>query len=83
MMKVLGKGVRRTGRGYNNMDNFFLAPLYPLSNIKITKYFNYEPGFNGIYSRDDLLGIKDGEYVKNIDDKQSKGNQMTMKRMIR
>ena len=49
------------------------VPLHPLSNIKITKYFNYEPRFNGVFSRDNLLRIKDGVYIRNLDEKQSKG----------
>ena len=43
--------------------------LNPLSNIKVTKYFNCEPRFNGIFSRNNLPGIKDGRYVINFDDK--------------
>ena len=29
-----------------------------MDNIESTKYFNYEPRFNGVFSRDDLLRIK-------------------------
>ena len=36
-----------------------LSLLYPLSNIKITKYFNYKPNFNGAFTRDNLPTIKD------------------------
>ena len=71
MMKVLGKEVTRSGKRYNNMKqwikNFF--PLHHLSNIEITKYFNYEPKFDGVFSRDSLPRIKD---LINLDDKQSK-----------
>ena len=42
-------------------------------NIEITKYFDYELRFNGVFSRDNLPRIKDGVYVINLDDKQSKG----------
>ena len=41
--------------------------------IKITKYFNYEPRFNGVFSRDNLPRTKDGVYFINLDDEQSKG----------
>ena len=51
-------------------ESQFFVPLYPLSNTEITKYLNYEPKFNGVYSRDNLPRIKD---VKNLDDKKSKG----------
>ena len=30
-----------------------------MRNIEITKYFNYEPRFNGVFSRDNLRRIKD------------------------
>ena len=47
--------------------------LHPLSNIKITNYFNDEPRFNGVFSRNNLPRIKDGAHVINLDDKKSKG----------
>ena len=40
------KGVMTAGIGYNNMDYMdknSLVQLYPIRNIEITKYFNYEP----------------------------------------
>ena len=40
--------------------------------MEITKYFNYEPKFNGVFSKDNLPRIKDGAYVINLDDKHSK-----------
>ena len=49
--------------------------LYPLTNIEITEYFNNESRFNGVFSRDNLPRIKDGPYVINLDDHQSKGTQ--------
>ena len=77
-----GEGVLRTengimwsGRECNNADHinkFFLVSLHPLSNIVITIYFNYKPRFNGVYLRDNLARIKDGEYVINLDDKRRK-----------
>lgn len=48
-----------------------------LNNIKITMYFNYEPRFNSIFLRHDLLRLLDGSYVINIDDSQSKGTYWT------
>ena len=36
--------------------------------------FNYKPMFNGVFSRDNLPRIKDGMYVMNLYDKQSKEN---------
>ena len=37
------------------------------------KYFNYNPRFNGVFSRSNLPRIKDGAYVINHDDKNNKG----------
>ena len=47
--------------------------LYPLNNIEITNYFNHKPRFNGVFSRTNSPRLKDGEYVINLDDKNSKG----------
>ena len=66
-----GKGTVTAGRGYNMDKNLF--QLHTLSNIEITKDFNYEPRFNGVYSRDNLPKIKGDVYVINLNDKQSKG----------
>ena len=44
-------------------------PLYPLTNFEIQKYYQNEPRFNGVYSRDNLPNkIKDGAYVINLDE---------------
>ena len=48
------------------------SSTHPLSNIKITKYFNYEHRFNGVSSRNNLPRIKDGAYVINLDNKKVK-----------
>ena len=68
---ISGRGVRRARRGY--MDKKFLVLLHPLNNIEITNYFKYELRFNGIFPRYSWLRIKDGAYVINLDDKNSKG----------
>ena len=43
-------------------------PLHPLTNFEIQKYYQNEPRFNGVYSRDNLPKIKDGAYVINLDE---------------
>ena len=48
-------------------------PPHPLPNFEIQKYYQNEPRFNGLYSRDILsgrssAGIKDGAYVINLDE---------------
>ena len=41
---------------------------HPLTIFEIQKYYENEPRFNGIYSRDNLPNIKDGAYAINLDD---------------
>ena len=44
-------------------------PPHPLTNFEIQKYYQNEPRFNGVYSRDNLPNkIKDGAYVINLDE---------------
>ena len=44
-------------------------PPHPLTNFEIQKYFQNEPKFNGVYSRDNLPNeIKDGAYIINFDE---------------
>ena len=42
-------------------------PSYPLTNFEIQKYYQNEPKFNGVYSRNNLPKIKDGAFVINLD----------------
>ena len=42
--------------------------LYPLTNFEIQKYYQNEPIFNGVYSKDNLTEIKDGAFVINLDE---------------
>ena len=41
--------------------------LHPLTNFEIQEYYQNEPRFIGVYSRDNLPEIKDGAYVINLD----------------
>ena len=44
-------------------------PPHSLTNFKIQKYYQNEPRFNGVYSRNNLpKQIKDGAYVINLDE---------------
>ena len=36
--------------------------------MKYKKYYQNEPRFNGVYSRDNLIEIKDGAYIRNLDE---------------
>ena len=61
-----GRGVVRAGYGNGNkkgkkdQQNGFLMRPHPLTNFDIQKYYQNEPRFNGVYSRDMLPKIKDG-----------------------
>ena len=47
----------------------FLMLPHPLTNFQIQKYYENEPRFNGVFSRDNLpKKIKDGAYVINLDE---------------
>ena len=41
---------------------------HPLTNFEIQKYYQNEPRFNEVYSRENLSKIKDGAYVINLDE---------------
>ena len=43
-------------------------PPHPLTNFEIQKYYQNEPRFNGVYSRDNLQKIKDGAYIMTLDE---------------
>ena len=45
-----------------------MIPPHPLTNFEIQVYYQNEPPFSGVYSRDNLNDIiKDGAYVINLD----------------
>ena len=47
----------------------FLMPPHPQTNFEIQKYYENQPRFNGVFSRDNLpKKIKDGAYVINLDE---------------
>ena len=54
---IIEKRIRGAQRGYMNIN--FLVPVHPLGNTEITKYFNYDPKINGVFSRNNLARIKD------------------------
>ena len=44
-------------------------PPHPLTNFEMQKYYQNEPRFNGIYSRNNLpRQIRDGAYIINLDE---------------
>ena len=48
-------------------------PFHPLTNFEIQKYYQNQPKFNDLYSRNNLPKIKDGVYVINLDEFKSIG----------
>ena len=40
---------------------------HSLTNFKLQKYYQKEPKFNGVYSRNNLYKIMDGAYIINLD----------------
>ena len=42
-------------------------PLYSLNSFEIQKYYENEPTFNDVYSKNNFCKIKDGVYIKNFD----------------
>ena len=48
--------------------------LHPLTNFEMQTYYQNEPKFNSVYSRNNFLKIKDEAYVINLDDFKSIGN---------
>ena len=46
-----------------------MIPPHGLTNFEIQKYYQNEPSFNGVYSRNNLHDkIKDGAYITNLDE---------------
>ena len=46
---------------------------HPLTNFEINKYYQNEPKFSGVYSRNNLPKIKDKTSVINLDEYKSIG----------
>ena len=46
---------------------------HPLTNFEIRKYYQNEPKFNSVYSRNNLSKTKDGVYIINLDGYESIG----------
>ena len=40
----------------------------PLTSFEIQKYYQDEPKFNGVYSRNNLSKMKDEAYITNLDE---------------
>ena len=63
-----GEGIVRAGYGSSIKNKDFYYHLI-LTDFEIQKYYQNEPRFNGVYSRDNLPDkIKDGAYLTNLDE---------------
>ena len=52
----------------------FLIPPHPLTNFEIKKYYQNEPRFNDVFSRNNLpKRIRDGVYIINLDENANVG----------
>ena len=58
-MTILNNSIQ----GIKWMKFLMLPP--PLTNFEMQKYYQNEPKFNGVHSRNNLPKIKDGAYVIN------------------
>ena len=45
----------------------------PIKNFEMQKYYEKEPKFDGVYSKNNLAKIKDGTFVINLDEYESIG----------
>ena len=61
---LTGKGMYRTGYGMYRtgygLKKKSLTPFHPLTNFEIMDYFKDEPGFNGVFSRNNLPNLTNG-----------------------
>ena len=67
-----GEGTMRAGYGSSIRKKALIpgnSSPHPLTNFEIKEYYENEPRFNGVYSRDNLpKTIKNGAYVINLDE---------------
>ena len=63
-----GEGTIRAGYG-SSIKKKVVIPPHPLTNFEIKEYYENDPRFHGVYSRDNLpKTIKNGAYVINLDE---------------
>ena len=62
---LTGKGIVRGGTDNHSLNE---KEWDPLTNFEIQKYYQNEPRFDGVYSKDNLQKLKDGAYIINLDE---------------
>ena len=60
---------------------WILIPPHPLTNFEIQKYYQNEPRFNGVYSRDNLPKINDAADIINLDEYSDIGTHLVALRV--
>ena len=68
---LAGKGVTRAAYGSKrpSLKKMLMTPPHPLTNFEIQTYYQNEPRFNGVYSKDSLPNkLKDEAYPINLDE---------------
>ena len=55
----LGHNSNKSQKAHDQSRSGFLTLSHPLANFEIQKYYHIETNFNGVYSRNNLLKIKD------------------------
>ena len=68
---LTSKDTIRAGECTIRSRTWFLMLPHPLINFEIQRYYQNEPKFNGVYSRNNLPKIKDEAYVINLDEYKS------------
>ena len=75
----VGYGSRRSSSKKFHLKKNLIQP-HPLTNFEIQTYYQNEPRFNGVYSRDNVSDkIKHGAYVINRDEYSDIGTQFYFK----
>ena len=65
-----GQGLFRAGQGIKKKS---LNAFHPLTNFEIQEYFKDEARLNGVFSRNNLLNLKKGAYIINLDHSKNTG----------
>ena len=82
---LTGWGINRAGEGIViavmeikdkiMKTKWIFNALHAFNNFKMQKYYQNEPRFNGVYSRDNLPRIKDEAYMINHDEYSDTGTR--------
>ena len=68
LLDTLGAGLLRHLSRHCWSKSGFLMPAHSLTNFEIQNYYQNQPKFNSVHSRNNLPKIKDGAYEINLDE---------------